>query len=114
VPQHPAYPSGHSTASGAAATVLSQFFPDEAAPIWALVLDSGFSRLKAGIHYRSDYTAGLDLGRRMALSIQNGMTRDRGPLSFRRPAGVAPLTFPDLLRAIDCQNACQMLIARGR
>ena len=62
-PPFPSYVSGHSTTSGAAATVLGGFFPARAAEFQAMADEAGVSRLYGGIHYRSDNTAGLALGR---------------------------------------------------
>lgn len=62
LPNHPSYPSGHSCASAAAATVLAQLFPSRAAEVAGWVTDAGLSRMYAGIHYRFDITAGKNLG----------------------------------------------------
>jgi membrane-associated phospholipid phosphatase len=61
-PPFPSYVSGHSTTSAAAATVLSRFFPDEAAQLEAWAKEAAVSRLYSGIHFRSDNEAGLGLG----------------------------------------------------
>jgi membrane-associated phospholipid phosphatase len=62
-PGFPSYVSGHATVSGAAAEVLSAFFPDEAAKVQALAEEAAMSRLYGGIHFRSDNEQGLALGR---------------------------------------------------
>ncbi|MBK8082493.1 MAG: vanadium-dependent haloperoxidase [Devosia sp.] len=79
-PPFPEYPSGHSTVSGAAATVLTAFFgedfafvdatgsPDGRPPrtfpsFWAAADEAGISRLYGGIHYRAAIAFGLDQGR---------------------------------------------------
>jgi len=62
LPNHPSYPSGHSCASAAAATVLAYLFPDRAAEVAGWVTDAGLSRMYAGIHYRFDIVAGKNLG----------------------------------------------------
>jgi len=79
-PPFPEYPSGHSTVSGAAATVLTAMFgedfgfvdatgsPDGRAPrsfpsFWAAADEAGISRLFGGIHYRAAIVSGLDQGR---------------------------------------------------
>jgi hypothetical protein len=62
-PPFPAYVSGHSTTSGAAATVLGAFFPDQARALDAMAEEAAISRLYGGIHFRSDNEAGLELGR---------------------------------------------------
>ncbi len=63
-PPFPGYVSGHSSTSGAAATVLSSFFPAKAAELTAMAEEAAISRLYGGIHFRSDNQAGLVLGRR--------------------------------------------------
>jgi membrane-associated phospholipid phosphatase len=62
LPNHPSYPSGHSCASAAAATVLTEQFPEQSTELAAWVSEAGLSRMYAGIHYRFDITAGRDLG----------------------------------------------------
>lgn len=83
-PRHPAYPSGHSTYSGAATELLSFFFGNQ--PCYAGAQPShgtgfsgtmkdeldnmadniGMGRLWAGIHWRSDHVNGMKLGRAVA------------------------------------------------
>src|ERR671923_1311064 len=62
-PPFPSYVSGHSGTSGAAATVLSAFFPDQAARLNAWAHEAALSRLYGGIHFRTDNEVGLALGR---------------------------------------------------
>jgi hypothetical protein len=70
-PPFPSYPSGHSTTSGAAATVLGALFPNSARELAAMADEAAISRLYGGIHYRFDNDAGLDLGRRIgALTLK--------------------------------------------
>lgn len=85
VPQHPSYPAGHSTVAGAASAILSTLFPDQASRFAALAEESGLSRLKAGIHYRSDHTAGLRLGARVARKLLEEATESGAPRSY--PSG---------------------------
>ena len=66
LPNHPSYPSGHSCSSAAAATVLSELFPEQRAGLAAQVTEAGLSRMYAGIHYRFDITAGQVLGNSVA------------------------------------------------
>ncbi len=69
VPRSPSYPSEHAAAAGSAAAVLAYFLPAEAAALQSLAEEAGRSRLYAGVEYPSDYTAGLDLGRRVAEQV---------------------------------------------
>lgn len=64
-PMFPTYPSGHSVVSGATEIVLSFFFPKEAALIHQMAEDASISRLYGGIHFRSDLSEGLKLGRQI-------------------------------------------------
>jgi membrane-associated phospholipid phosphatase len=64
-PPFPSYPSGHSTTSAAASTVLGAFFPGQAAQLAATAEEAAISRLYGGIHFASDNLAGLELGRRI-------------------------------------------------
>ncbi len=94
-PLHPAYPSGHATVSGGCATVLKAFFdesmilPDCVVPsiyglslhpykgpaltikgeVEKLAFNVAMGRNFAGIHYRSDASAGIRLGEEVAISV---------------------------------------------
>ena len=79
-PPFPEYPSGHSTQSGAAATVLTAFLGENYAftdrtheedgleargykSFWDAANEAGISRLYGGIHFRSAIDRGLEQGR---------------------------------------------------
>ncbi|HEX8694561.1 MAG TPA: phosphatase PAP2 family protein [Longimicrobium sp.] len=79
-PRHPAYPSGHSTYSGAASELLSFFFPDYRAEFDRLADNIGLARLWAGVHWRSDHTAGNQLGRTVACLVIDQLRRSGIPL----------------------------------
>ncbi|MGL5067511.1 MAG: vanadium-dependent haloperoxidase [Sarcina sp.] len=64
-PIFPSYPSGHSVVSAAIEVVLSFFFPDEYPTIHQMAEDASISRLYGGIHFRSDLSEGLKLGRQI-------------------------------------------------
>lgn len=94
-PLHPAYPAGHATVSGACATMLKALFdeqmavPDAVVPsedgksllpykggaltvkgeVEKLAFNIAMGRNFAGIHYRSDATAGIRLGEEVAISV---------------------------------------------
>ena len=61
IPNFPAYISGHSTFSGAAATILGHIIPAKANAYMQMASDASRSRLVGGIHYRSDIEAGRPL-----------------------------------------------------
>lgn len=62
VPNFPAFTSGHSTFSGAAATVLAYLFPSEGDYFHSEAKEASDSRLYGAIHYRSDIEKGLSHG----------------------------------------------------
>jgi membrane-associated phospholipid phosphatase len=97
-PTHPAYPAGHAVIAGACATALKAFF-DESYQIrdpvtassdglslvpyqGALTVGGELNKLAsnisigrnfAGIHWRSDYTGGIELGEAVALGVLRDM-----------------------------------------
>jgi len=62
IPNFPSYISGHSTFSGAAATILGYIIPARASAYSAMAAEASLSRLYGGIHYRSDCAIGLTTG----------------------------------------------------
>ncbi len=64
-PPFPSYTSGHASISGAAAEVLSAFFPDSATTFRAQAEEAALSRLYGGIHFPSDNDQGLILGQKI-------------------------------------------------
>ena len=66
IPNFPSYESGHSTFSSAATTVLSYVFPSATDTFAGQRDEAAMSRLYAGIHFRSDITAGIGHGQRIA------------------------------------------------
>lgn len=62
-PRHPAYPSGHSTYSAAASTVLRCLFPDYRTSFNRLANNIGRARIWAGVHWFQDHTTGQLIGR---------------------------------------------------
>ncbi|MEO3406037.1 phosphatase PAP2 family protein [Mucilaginibacter sp. CAU 1740] len=65
VPNFPAYTSGHSNFSGAAATVLTYLLPDRGSKFNDLAHQAAMSRLYGAIHYRSDCEVGLTTGNKV-------------------------------------------------
>jgi membrane-associated phospholipid phosphatase len=61
-PNHPSYPSAHSCISTATANVLATLFPNNANEVLGLSEQASESRVYAGIHFRSDVDAGIELG----------------------------------------------------
>jgi hypothetical protein len=65
-PNHPSYPSNHACVSGAMAYTLGALFPAERERLAAMADEAGESRLYAGIHYRFDKDAGLQIARQVS------------------------------------------------
>ncbi len=76
IPNFPAYTSGHSTFSGAAATVLGYIFPSDAKFFSDQAAEASLSRLYGAIHYRSDCNIGLQHGQKIAAFTVNFAVTD--------------------------------------
>lgn len=64
-PNHPSYPAGHSTISGAALAVLAKQLPANTTEWQRLAKEAGNSRVWGGIHYSVDDEQGAILGKRV-------------------------------------------------
>ena len=79
LPNFPSYPSGHSTFSAAASTVLSTIFPDRATEFAGEASEASTSRVYGLIHYRFDSNGGLDHGNKIgAYAIARGKADGSG------------------------------------
>jgi membrane-associated phospholipid phosphatase len=101
-PLHPSYPSGHATVAGACSAILKACFDEEGLipdcvhatpdglalepcpPSFAATVGNEVNKLAfniamardwAGIHYRSDATAGLRLGEEVGISVLQDLVR---------------------------------------
>ncbi|KYP15673.1 vanadium-dependent haloperoxidase [Flavihumibacter sp. CACIAM 22H1] len=75
IPNFPAYISGHSTFSGAAATILGHIIPERAKAYSDMAAEASISRVYGGIHYRSDCAVGLTTGNKVGeYAIQRART----------------------------------------
>lgn len=83
VPRSPSYPSEHSAAASAAATVLAAFFPDKAETYQAMAEEAGLSRVFAGVQFPSDHAAGQELGRQVARTVIERMALDGYTVSWQ-------------------------------
>jgi membrane-associated phospholipid phosphatase len=94
-PHHPTYPSEHAAIAGAASRVLAHLFPADAATLEASAEEAAFSRMQAGVNYRSDIEAGLRLGRSVAdLVIQRRALTDGSDAAWDCVAQPARRTGP--------------------
>lgn len=79
LPNFPSYISGHSTFSGAAATILGHIVPSRATAYNDMASEASLSRLYGGIHYRSDCEKGLACGKAIgAYAIQRAVADGAG------------------------------------
>ena len=75
VPNFPAYISGHSTFSAAAATIIGHIIPERALQYTDMANEASLSRLYGGIHFKSDCTAGLMVGKNVGnYAVQRAIT----------------------------------------
>jgi membrane-associated phospholipid phosphatase len=68
-PNHPSYPSGHSSISNATGGVLNYLFPANSADVIAAIHEAGEARIWGGIHFRSDIIGGEKLGGEVANAV---------------------------------------------
>jgi hypothetical protein len=125
-PRHPAYPSGHSTYSGAASEFLKFFFGNDPTPDFLLAFNTpgaqpgttigdeldnmaeniGLGRMWAGVHWRSDHEAGRKLGRVVACLVLQQLA-DMGAIDMRGKTVAFPLCPPEPTRLEDQCNCKQ-------
>lgn len=79
IPNFPAFTSGHSSFSAAAAEVLSYVFPEKTAEMNALAKEASESRIYGCIHYRFDCEIGLLCGKLVAEYAVNRGKNDGAP-----------------------------------
>jgi hypothetical protein len=91
-PSHPAYTSGHSTITAAAAVALGGLFPTLADRLAAGAAEAGDSRVLAGIHYWFDNSAGLENGGRIGRAALQRFGLEADP---ELPRSKAVLVSPD-------------------
>ena len=79
LPNFPSYTSGHSTFSGAAASVLSYLNSKRQSDYDAMAREASVSRMYGAIHYRSDCEQGLVCGNRVGgYSVERGKADGAG------------------------------------
>lgn len=74
-PRHPTYPSGHAAVAGAAAVILSYYFPAERRQLQQLAEEAAQSRLYAGVHFPIDNEQGLRLGSQVGELVTRQLQR---------------------------------------
>ena len=75
LPNFPSYISGHSTFSGAAATILGHIVPERKSAYEAMAAEAAMSRLYGGIHFRADCEVGLTVGKNIGnYAVQRALT----------------------------------------
>lgn len=93
MPNSPSYPSAHAAAAGAAATVLSYLFPDDAATFSALAEEAAQSRVAAGVNYPSDVATGLALGNAVGEKVVEFGMADGSDAEWTGEAPTGPGVF---------------------
>jgi membrane-associated phospholipid phosphatase len=82
-PPFPGYPSGHAMMSGVIGELLPYFFPYDKQLFQKVAEDGAESRFHAGIHFRSDNDAGLELGRNIAAKVVERLAADGADVSLQ-------------------------------
>jgi membrane-associated phospholipid phosphatase len=118
-PTHPSYPAGHAVTAGSCATILKAYFDEETpipnpvkptadgsdlvsidadltvgGEINKLATNMAYARSWAGIHYRTDTTAGLRIGERIATAVLRQRLQHR-PAGAYGSSGAFELTTFD-------------------
>jgi hypothetical protein len=75
-PPFPGYPSGHAMMSGVVGELFPYFFPYDKDLFIKIAKDGAESRFHAGIHFRSDNDAGLELGKKVAGKVIDRLKAD--------------------------------------
>jgi hypothetical protein len=88
-PNHPAYPSGHSTSAGVFMAIGPSCFPNEPVEGFvALGRESSLARRQGGVHYYSDSVAGEALGYTVGSDVVRAYQSDGSPLGGNTAAAV--------------------------
>ncbi len=76
VPNHPSYPSGHSTIASTSRVILAYFFP-QAQSLWSdLAHEAGWSRIWCGLHFPIDDQVGKALGEKIGQAAIQAIPND--------------------------------------
>jgi hypothetical protein len=75
-PNHPSYPSAHSTISTGVTDVMAYLFPTRAFTLHLVAIEAGWARIVAGIHYQSDIDSGNVLGHKVAQTVIDWASTD--------------------------------------
>lgn len=113
-PRHPSYPAGHGTVAGCCEEMLSYFFPAEKEQLHKLAEECAGSRLYAGVHFPSDNTEGLELGRQIGKLIIKQLKKQKNskhdlidtPYSNNLHAELMPPPYDQVI-PFNFQTKCQ-------
>jgi hypothetical protein len=83
VPAHPSYPAGHTTTAWSAANILSYIFPHGKEHLEKIATDVANSRMKMGVHFRSDNEASKKLAESVTTDIIESLKDDKAPLQYK-------------------------------
>ena len=82
-PPFPGYPSGHAMMCGVIGKLFPYFFPYDKDLFMKIAIDGAESRFHAGIHFRSDNDAGLELGGKVASKVIDKLRVDGADNKFK-------------------------------
>tara|TARA_B100001113_G_C21066471_1_gene603641 strand:- start:510 stop:1241 length:732 start_codon:yes stop_codon:yes gene_type:complete len=89
----PAYPSGHTVQPILVAEFYAKLYPQHRAGIMKGAKICGYGRVIAGLHYPSDYDAGVVLGRGLLDYLDMGQLKEDAPMNSTGPGIAMPPTM---------------------
>lgn len=115
-PKFPGYPSGHSVISGAAAVILSYFFPPEAKKLKESANENSLSPIYGGVHFTVDGSEGLRLGRQIGRIVVNALRGQYdgdqsmidNPITVNKHADLPPPPNEQVIPYPPRYNACDL------
>ena len=107
----PSYPSGHTTQPLVVALYYSKMYPQHQAGLMKGAKISGFGRVIAGLHYPSDYEAGVRLGRELFEFMKVEEIKEDAPMNSTGGAISMPPTMQKKKRdkRYDTDNMYKLL-----
>ncbi len=89
----PAYPSGHAVQSRVVANYYASKYPDHREGLFKGAYICGWGRVEAGLHYPSDYSAGIQLADDLMGYMREDKLNEDAPVNATGPGIAMPATM---------------------
>jgi len=89
----PAYPSGHAVQSRVVANYYASKYPDHREGLFKGAYICGWGRVEAGLHYPSDYSAGIQLADDLMGYMREDKLNEDAPVNATGPGIAMPTTM---------------------